>query len=221
VTGEDLEIVGASRTDGGAHALGQVCHFDTVAGLPPERWKRALNRVLPLDVRVRASDVAPIGFHSRFSAEDRHYVYRVAHRDEDPFVLRTAHFEPKGLDWDAMRIAAADLVGEHDFRAFTEELDRRIENTRRTLYEVRVEQAPSGEGIEIHVVGTAFLRGMMRRMAGALVEVGRGVRSPDTIARLLSDARGDLTWPVVLPARGLTLLEVRYSDPPRDHRTAS
>jgi tRNA pseudouridine38-40 synthase len=116
-----------------------------------------------------------------------------------------------------MGIAANDLVGEHDFRAFTEELDESVVNTVRTLHSVQVRF--SEREVSIKVIGTAFLRGMMRRISGALFQIGRGNRDTDYIKRLLdASTRDGETWPVVLPARGLALVRVRYSNPLVDVR---
>lgn len=220
VSGEDIEIVGASRTDSGAHALGQVCHFDTARPIRPDKWAYALNRVLPSDVGVQRAAIVPDRFHSRFCARDRFYRYRIQIGDRDPFRARFAHSITRSPDASRMAEAASHLVGRHDFRAFTEELSPHIENTVRTLF--RVEVRAVRDEVRIEVVGTAFLRGMMRRVAGALLEVGLGKRPVDDAARLLDPVeRGRLTWPVVLPACGLTLVRVRYDRPLRDNRTES
>jgi tRNA pseudouridine38-40 synthase len=219
-TGEDVEIVGASRTDSGAHAAGQVCHFDTSVPMEIEKWPRVLNKVMPDDVAVvEAADVGE-DFHSRFSAEHRRYRYRIRTAPRDPFTSRYVHDHGRPLDLQAMNEAAGKLIGEHDFLAFTEELEPTVENTKRTLFHADVIEY-HGREAHVEIVGTAFLRGMMRRMSGALLEVGRGHRPASDIEKLLSDGRDTLQWPVVLPAKGLILLEVRYSDPPRDNRTAS
>ncbi|RIK01094.1 MAG: tRNA pseudouridine(38-40) synthase TruA [Armatimonadetes bacterium] len=213
VSGEDTEIVGASRTDSGAHAKGQVCHFDTATPIEPARWTQALNRILPPDVAVcRAAYVSP-RFHARFCASDRRYRYRIATGDRDPFADRYAHWLGRTLDLLAMRTAAGELVGEHDFRSFTAELDPAIRNCVRELRSVEVSQV--GDEVRIDVVGTAFLRGMMRRIAGLLLEVGRGKRGAED-ARLLLRGEGHL--PPVLPAKGLTLMRVRYTRPLYDIR---
>jgi tRNA pseudouridine38-40 synthase len=115
-----------------------------------------------------------------------------------------------------MQEAAKLLAGEHDFRAFTEELDPTTENTVRKLRSVEVYES-EGE-VWIEVVGTAFLRGMMRRMAGALLEVGDGKRDVCEIGALIESRGEAMHLPVVLPAKGLTLIRVRYNDPPRDCR---
>ncbi|MCW5941380.1 MAG: tRNA pseudouridine(38-40) synthase TruA [Fimbriimonadaceae bacterium] len=220
VSGEEIEIVGASRTDSGAHARGQVCHFDTSRPISSEKWVFALNRVLPADLAViRASNV-PDRFHSRFCAKDRTYRYRIRVGGRDPFRSRYAHTITRPLDVERMRGAATSLLGRHDFRAYTEELAPHIVNTVRTLRKVEV--SATKDEVRIEIVGTAFLRGMMRRMSGVLLEVGSGKRPVEDVGRLLDpNLRDGLTWPVVLPARGLTLMRVRYDRPLRDNRMDS
>jgi tRNA pseudouridine38-40 synthase len=216
VSGEEIEIVGASRTDSGAHAKGQVCHFDSEVRIEPEKWARVLNKVLAPDVAVVSSKQVLGTFHSRFSAQDRFYRYRIMTRERDPIRARFVHVYGRPLDVPKMQAAAKALQGDHDFEAFTEELDPHVENTRRNLFSVEVRQVR--DEVWVDVVGTAFLRGMMRRMAGALLEVGRGYRPVEEVSRLLSEERNSLQWPVVLPANGLCLMKVRYGRHPTDNR---
>lgn len=217
VSGEEIEIIGASRTDGGAHAKGQVCHFDCDKGVPPEKWSYALNKVLPPDIRVMKSSRVADDFSSRFSAIDRFYRYRIMVGKSDPMRERFAHYYGRELNLELMQKAASYLQGDHDFRAFTEELESSVTNTRRVLYSVGVRQVR--DEVWVDVVGTAFLRGMMRRMAGAILEVGRGYRDVVEVSRLLQpEERLKYQWPVVLPAKGLCLMRIRYGRHPRDHR---
>jgi tRNA pseudouridine38-40 synthase len=216
-SGHSAELFGASRTDSGAHARGQVCHFDTDVAIEPRKWTRILNQVLPPDLAVRSSDRVQDSFDSRFSAKDRWYRYRIRTEARDPFAGRFAHEYGRPLDVAQMQLAASQLVGTHDFRAFTEELDPSIQNTVRRLDRVQVRQV--GNEVWLDVVGTAFLRGMMRRIAGGLLEVGRGHRPIEEIGMLLREERGDLQWPVVLPAKGLCLMRVRYGRHPLDNRS--
>ncbi len=216
ISGEDCEIVGASRTDGGAHARGQVCHFDLVAPIPIERIPNVLNRALPQDVRVQAARVVPESFHSRFCAQDRWYRYVITEQDRNPFELRMAFGQRHALDLELMREAAGQLVGTHDFRAFTEELEPHVENTVRRLFGIKLTRVK--DQVRIDIVGTAFLRGMMRRISGYLYEVGVHRRPLAHGVLLLGTERNSLDWPVVLPARGLTLMAVRYGRHPRDCR---
>jgi tRNA pseudouridine38-40 synthase len=215
-TGELVEFVGASRTDGGAHALGASAHFDTVNPMPAETWRLVLNKVLPEDCRIVRSAKVGDEFHARFSATSRVYRYRFLLNELDPFRRRYAHAYWKELDVESMRRAAQNLIGEHDFRGFTEEIGSDVLNTNRTLDQVEV--AAIEDEVHLTIQGTAFLRGMMRRMAGMLFEIGRGHRPVEDCARLLTEHRDRMQWPVVLPAKGLTLLEVRYDVPGYDAR---
>lgn len=217
VSGEEIEITGASRTDAGAHAFGQVVHFDTGVGIPPHGWVRALNDVLPTDVGVRSAHAVSERFHARFSARFRHYRYRIARGPRDPFLSRYCHYEWRKLDVAAMRDGAKVLLGKHDFRAFTAELQPWISNTYRELKSIEVHE--HGEETQIEVRGTAFMRGMMRRIAGGLLEIGIGRRSVRHLAGLLTEeGMVRLELPVVLPAKGLTLVEVDYGRNLRDIR---
>jgi len=220
ISGEEIEIIGASRTDSGAHAKGQVCHFDTKSPMPVSKWVPVLNKRLPPDLSaVRATQVDET-FNSRFSARDRYYRYRILIGDRDPHRTRFAHHYGRPLDIAAMQAGAEALVGEHDFRAYTEELEPHVLNTRRELFSFQVRQVR--DEVWVDVIGTAFLRGMMRRMAGALLEVGRGHRNVAEVSRLLDpEERNRLQWPVVLPANGLCLMRVRYGRIPRDSRTTA
>ena len=216
VCGEEVEITGASRTDSGAHARSQVCHFDSNVPIEPAKWPLIINRVLASDVAVvKASRVGP-DFHSRFCAEDRWYRYRIRTTERDPFDSRFAHDHGRPLDVGLMQAAGKLLEGRHDFRAFTEELQPHIDNTVRTMRKVTVRKVR--DEVRIEIGGTAFLRGMMRRMSGALLEVGAGKRKMETISELLTEKRSEMHWPVVLPAKGLCLMHIRYGRPPKDCR---
>jgi tRNA pseudouridine38-40 synthase len=217
VSGEDCEIVGASRTDSGAHAKGQVCHFDTCVPIEPKRWAYALNRLLPSDLAVIASRKVPKAFHSRFCAADRRYRYRIAVGGRDPHRDRYRHWYGRELDVRAMQTDAEHLLGAHDFKAFSEEIDDPETNTQRTLFRAAVRRAQ--DEVQVDLVGTAFLRGMVRRISGALLEIGRGKRQVGDIELLLDPKNRDsVQWPVVLPACGLTLMRVRYTRPLKDNR---
>jgi tRNA pseudouridine38-40 synthase len=219
ISGEDCEITGASRTDSGAHAKGQVCHFDSPVPIPSERWARVLNKILPDDLAIVRSTLVSAGFHARFSAEDRTYRYRISTAPRDPLLSRYVCDFGRPLDVDLMRLGAEHLVGTHDYVAFTEELDSGVLNTTRTLHRISIVHKPKEVAIEI--TGTAFLRGMMRRISGGLLEVGRGYRPMEEISMLLTERRSSLQLPVVLPAKGLCLHRIRYANPPRDHRESA
>jgi tRNA pseudouridine38-40 synthase len=217
ISGEEIEIRGASRTDSGAHAKGQVCDFATALPMPIDKWPVALNAVLPKDVAVVLAEEVSEGFDSRFWARWRRYRYRIQLGPRDPFRARYA-FQPNKdrLDIEAMRRGAAKLAGEHDFLAFSQQLAPGQTAKRRVF---AVDVRPVRDEIWIVVKATAYVRGMMRRFSGALYELGKGTREPEDIDRLLDlEGRDNLPWPTVLPAAGLTLLKVSYGRHPSDWR---
>ncbi len=213
VSGEDCEITGASRTDSGAHAIGQVCHFDTARPISQSNWLRALNDRLPRDLAVVGCQFVNSNFHSRFWARDRLYRYRIILGKRDPHRERFAYHFGRELDLEAMSRAARLLEGRHDFRSFTQQLEE-TDNTERVIFGFRVRKV--FDEVRIEVLGSAFARGMMRRMSGALLEVGRGKRPQSWISDLLKETiEPSITLPPVLPARGLTLLKVNYGRSPQ------
>lgn len=218
ISGDDCEITGASRTDSGAHARGQVVHFDTQNPMPSDRWPRALNPLLPPDLAVVQSSAVSLDFHSRFWADARWYRYRIATGPRDPFRDRFAFWTHWNLDLELMRQTADLLIGEHDFRAFSQQLEPET-NTIRTLFRVGVRRVR--DEVWIDVVGTAFVRGMMRRISGALWEVGHGLRRPEDVGTILRHPEERFDWPRVLPACGLTLMKVAYGRHPFDRRRSS
>lgn len=216
-SGEDsLEVVGASRTDSGAHARHQVVHLDTTWTAPCEKMPRILNNLLPPDLAIlKVKEVSP-SFHARFSAVDRWYRYRIRRTPRDPLQGRYVYDTWRMLDAALMHEAAQTLVGSHDFRGFSEEVDPAA-NSIREVFSIHV-RAHQQE-VWVDVVGNAFMRGMMRRISGALYEVGRGHRPAEDLEQLLDPQRRDaLQWPVVLPARGLCLMRIRYGRHPKDCR---
>ncbi len=217
VSGEDCEIIGASRIDSGANAKGQVVHFDSAVQIPMERWPRIMNQVLPEDLTVvKATKVHP-EFNSRFWAGKRWYRYRIQTMWRDPERSRYAFFyNAKPLDVERMHEASQRFVGVHDFLAFSQ-LVEPGKNTVRQILEISVNRYR--DEVWIDVYGTAFVRGMMRRMSGCLWEIGRGARAPEEIDVLLAQRdKRKIDWPTVLPASGLTLMKVFYGRHPYDRR---
>lgn len=212
VSGEENEIIGASRTDSGASAKGQVVHFDTANPMPVERWANVVNQVLPSDLTVvSVAEVHP-EFHSRFWAVDRYYRYRIMTGARDPMRTRYAWHYGKGLDAERMHEAAQRLIGTHSFLAFSQLLEP-WKSPVRTLHRLNVRQVR--DEVWIDVVGLAFVRGMMRRISGALWEIGRGKYEAEHLDSLLAATdKKKIVWPPVLPACGLTLMRVRYGRHP-------
>ena len=211
--GEPIKVTAAGRTDSGVHATGQVVSLATDAPFPFERLVPALNAALPADCSVRETAIVDARFSARFSALERTYVYAIAPRPQrDALTARYAWHVPQRLDVDAMRAAAAHVVGEHDFRSFCSILPVGAANepltTVRSLYRFTIE--PRAGLLRLEVAGSGFLHRMARSLVGTVVEVGSGRRSGD-LARVL--AAGDRSAAgKIAPAHGLYLAGVRYDD---------
>jgi tRNA pseudouridine38-40 synthase len=214
VTGEQPRLSAAGRTDAGAHSHGQVVGVPLSREWEPARLSTALNAVLPRDVAVRRAELAGDKFHARFDALSRTYRYVVASRDARAPLLRRYSWQITGdLDVDAMRDAAALLRGEHDFRAFGR-APRPGGTTVRTVEDIALHRvaAPDAEGTTsfvIEVRANAFLHGMMRAIAGAVVAVGLRRMTVADLAAMLADP-GSAPPVTVAPARGLHQWSVTY-----------
>jgi tRNA pseudouridine38-40 synthase len=211
-----VRLTVAGRTDTGVHASGQVAHCDVPMALWAEHAEKLLRRlrgVLPPDIGVRRVAVAPAAFDARFSALARHYVYRLHDEPWGPSPLRRTDVVgwPRPLDVDAMRAAAADLLGLHDFAAFCRR--REGATTIRVLQALDVrrehDEIADAEIVAIGASADAFCHSMVRSLVGALLAVGDGRRPVDWPASLLSRRRRE-DGVVVAPAHGLTLVAVDY-----------
>ena len=213
LTGAPVTVTGASRTDAGVHALGQVAHFDTLSRIPGEKFSFALNTMLPPDIRVRASTDAPPGFHARFDARGKIYRYQIFASPHDSALLRRTHAHSiYPLDARAMDAEARALIGVHDFRAFAAS-GSVARDTVREIRAARVLARPAegGEELTLLVYGTGFLYNMVRIAAGTLLQVGGGKLSPGAVTRSLADG-SRLSLGVTAPPQGLTLMRVFYDD---------
>lgn len=207
IDGRHVCVNGSGRTDAGAHAEGQVATFLFEHPHSCETLGRALNYHLPRDVRVVSAEEMPARFHARYDAKLKRYQYRL-HRGNvvSPFVWRYVHHCTYSLDVQAMRIGASQFEGTHDFLSMTPLPEEPIDSVR-TLFECNVSEPP-GE-VVIEMVGSGFLRYMARTIAGTLVDVARGKLPADSILEILA-SKDRAKAGTTLPAKGLTLVEVRY-----------
>jgi tRNA pseudouridine38-40 synthase len=207
VTGTEHKVYAAGRTDAGAHAEGQVVSFETDGRITPQRLVAALNARLPGDVSVVTAEVAPDGFHARYSARRRRYRYRYLDRRARPALERGRCWHVGGpLDVAAMSVAAKGLVGKHDWTSYCSASEPPAARVR----EMRsAKVARRGDFVELELVAEGFLRGLARSIAGALAEVGRGRKPPEWVGEVLK-ARDRRLAPRTAPAGGLTLVEVIY-----------
>lgn len=207
-----VSVAGASRTDAGVHARGQVASFRTERPIPLHGVRRGLNSLLPDAIAVVEATEAPDGFHPRFSATGKHYRYRMFLRGERSPVWRSrAWHHPGALDLAAMRQAAEPLIGDHDFAAFRA-AGCTARSTVRRIEEIAISGDSGSEDlwlVTIDIRGNAFLRNMVRILVGTLVEVGEGRRPIGQVAEILA-AKDRTRAGITAPAHGLELVSVRY-----------
>ena len=224
----DVELTVAGRTDAGVHSAGQVAHFDVPSEAldqrsidgDPAKLVRRLAKLLPEDVRVHACTAAPEGFDARFSALQRHYVYRITTHPRGALPTRardTAQW-PKPVDIDAMQEAATTLVGLHDFAAFCKAKPHAT--TIRDLHSfewVDVSTPTEPQLYEARVCADAFCWSMVRSLVGGCLRVGEGARDVDFAAAMLAESQRSSQIPLA-PAKGLSLVRVDY---PADEELAA
>ena len=202
---QQVKVTGASRTDAGVHALGQVCHFDPPRPLELDRWRSAFDSLLPEDIRVVACEKVDGDFHARFDARQKTYRYYIdAAPVASPFLSPFSWHQPGATHIDSMRAAATRLVGPINEKVFASqpEGDRDIRTIDRFDLEV-------GRLLVFTVQSRSFLRHAVRGMVGSLLEVGCGRRTVEEIEAMAEAAAGHPTM-VKAPPQGLFLVHVRY-----------
>lgn len=203
---QPVKIHGAGRTDAGVHARGQRAHVDIPIAISPDGIMRGLNTLLPDDIRISAAEIVADDFHSRYHVKEKTYVYRVWNDEvADVFAASTHALVKTPLDEARMHQAATILVGEHDFRAFTITTPA-AKTTVRTIYDLAVRR--DGKRIEITVRGKGFLRYMVRRIVGLLIEVGADRVSVARTTSFFEPTFDEIRW--TAPPEGLTLEHVEY-----------
>lgn len=204
---EEIEVIGASRTDSGVHALGNVAVFDTNTRIPAEKISYALNQRLPSDIVIQSSADVPLDFHPRYHKSCKTYEYKILNRE---FLLPTMrlyyHFVYKHLDTHKMQIAANYLIGEHDFKSFCS-LKTQVLSTVRTIYSLDVIR--EGEIITLRYKGNGFLYNMVRIISGTLIKVGLGMIEPERVKEVIESEERVIGGPNA-PACGLTLINIEY-----------
>ena len=206
-TGENIETIGASRTDAGVHALGNVAVFDTEMRMPGDKFSFALNQRLPEDIRIQKSEEVDADFHPRYVKSQKTYEYRILNcRFPFPTERFYSHFTYIPLDVDKMKEAASYLIGEHDFKSFCG-TGAQVKTTVRTVKEIQIEK--SGDRITIRITGEGFLYNMVRIIAGTLMDIGGGLYPPEKMKEILEAKDRKKAGPTA-PARGLTLMKIQY-----------
>lgn len=208
VTGEDIHIIGASRTDSGVHALGNVAVFDTASSIPPERMSYALNQHMPEDIVVVKSDEVAASWHPRYQDEVRKtYEYHIYNAPvQNPLKRNYSAFVSFPMDTEKMQEGAKYLVGEHDFVSFCN-IRTNVTDTVREVYDITITK--DGADIVIRITGNGFLYNMVRIIAGTLIRVGRGFYTPEKVKEIL-DGKKRTAAGVTAPAGGLVLVGIDY-----------
>lgn len=206
---EPIQVIGASRTDAGVHALGNIAVFDTTARMPAEKISYALNQRLPEDIRIQNSREVPLDWHPRHVESRKTYEYRI-YRGVFAMPVRRlyTYFTYHTLDVAAMKCAARCLEGEHDFRSFCQ-AGAQVESTVRRIYSIELEE--QGPELVLRICGGGFLYNMVRIIAGTLMEVGQGRRRPEDMEEILSACDRRAAGPTA-PAQGLTLVKYEFGD---------
>lgn len=211
---ESVCVIGASRTDSGVHALGNVAVFDTESRIPGDKVCFAVNQKLPEDIRVIQSEEVPLTWHPRKQNCIKTYEYKILNcRIAVPTKRLYAHFCYYALDVEKMQKGASYLVGEHDFISFCS-AGHQAEETVRTLYGISVTKEQDGM-ITIRLSGNGFLYNMVRIIAGTLIAVGMGMYPPEHVQEIL-EARDRKEAGQTAPARGLTLVGIEYEKEPAE-----
>lgn len=209
-TGKRTVVYGASRTDAGVHAKGQMANFEAEAKLPPEKWAAFLNAGLPRSIRILESRRVPDRFHAQKMAQSKIYEYRLLQRTCPSAWDRTVSFYPGKLDWSAIRKAMPYFLGEHDFKAF-QGARASVLTTVRTISRFELFEEP--EGLYRFVIeGNGFLKQMVRAIIGTLIEVGSGKKAPEDIPRIIQSCDRRQAG-FTADASGLCLVKVNYTVP--------
>ncbi len=213
LTGQSVRIKGAGRTDAGVHAQAQVVVFDTESAHSTATFVNALNHYLPPDIAVKDAHAVPTSFDPRRHAISRTYRYSILNSaTPSPLARRFSHHIREPLDVERMQKAAALFIGEHDFRRFAAPLPAGKTNSIRAILHAYVQKTDDSL-VTLHVEGSAFLQRQVRRMAGALVDVGRGKLSQGELQSMIDNEPTEKVARA-LPAHGLCLIKVQYADYP-------
>ncbi len=203
----EIQVIGASRTDAGVHARGNVAVFDCESRIPAEKMAGAINARLPEDIRIVKSDEVDTNWHPRKQDCRKTYEYRITSgKVQLPTKRLYSHFTYNNLNVNAMKKACAPFIGEHDFAAFCA-AGSQADSTIRTIYALKVEK--EGNETVIRVTGNGFLYNMVRIIAGTLMDVGLGKKKPEDISKIISSGDRTQAGPT-LPAKGLMLVGYEY-----------
>lgn len=208
VTGENIKTIFAGRTDAGVHALGQVVNFKTNSSIPAEKFSYALNSILPKDIVVLNSEEVDLNFHARYSAKSKVYKYLIFN---SPFLLpfyrKYTYWVREKLNIERMQKAGLYFIGKKDFSSFCKKKSE-IKNKICEIYELKIIlKEQNNKLIEIEITADRFLHGMVRMIAGTLIEVGKNKLEIVDVEKII---KGEKKVPFLAPASGLYLVKVNY-----------
>lgn len=204
-----VEITGSGRTDAGVHAIAQVFHFDSELKMSKEQWRRAMNALLPADIRMQDVEKVREDFHARFDAISKRYDYYLSYDIDNPFLQRYRAFYRGRLNIERMKECAALFVGTHDFTSFTSSRIDSRKSRVRTITMCAIEE--TADGLHFRLEGNSFLRYMVRMIVGTLIEAGRDRLSVQEVKAML-EAKDKEACRYKAPGSGLYLVEVRYPE---------
>ncbi|MBL7084984.1 MAG: tRNA pseudouridine(38-40) synthase TruA [Candidatus Omnitrophica bacterium] len=204
---EKVKVIGSGRTDSGVHALGQAANFKSKSNLSCQNIQKALNSILPRDIRIKPVKEVPLGFHARFSAQSKLYRYTIVNGSfVSPFLRRYSYLVKHPLNMAKMRKGARYLLGRHNFRSF-QAVEKKERAATRTIKRLDIHKEDNL--IYLNIEADGFLYKMVRNIAGTLIEVGRGKLKPQDVKRILRAKNRIYAGPCA-PAKGLCLMEVKY-----------
>jgi tRNA pseudouridine38-40 synthase len=205
----EMSVLGASRTDAGVHALGQVARIKTTLAITPDRLKWAWNNALPADITIRSLELVDDSFNPFCNVTQKIYHYHFFTARPLPFIQRYGYFYPYKLDFELLKAALQTFVGTHDFASFRNSEDTR-ENTIRTIDAITLDYLPRYKAYRITVIGQKFLRHMIRRIVGACLSVASKDNHSLQLLRTTLDARNPRHTLPNAPAQGLMLYKIVY-----------
>ena len=207
LTGEQVELIGSSRTDAGVHAKGMVANFITNSQIPADKFREAINTKLPDDIGIIKSEEVDKNFHSRYDSKGKTYCYTLVNRYEKICIGRNYVYQVRDeLNYDLMKEAAKYFLGKHDFKAFKTN-GSSVKTSVRTISGLELEL--KDDVIKIFVSADGFLYKMVRIIVGTLIEVGKGKIKPESIERIIKNGDRSKAGPCV-PPNGLVLEKVFY-----------
>ncbi len=210
--GKPVHVAGSGRTDAGVHAVAQVAAVSIENPIPPDNFRRAVNRLLPTSIRISNVREMSSDFHPRFDAVRKTYEFRTFREEVcSPFVRRFVYHHPYPLNEAAMVEAAPVLLGEHDFSAFAAADERDAESRSKVREIFRSDLRREGDTLVYQVTGSGFLKHMVRNIMGVLFEVGKGNLNNEDVRERLQANCGIRPGPRV-PASGLILVSVEYGE---------